>query len=81
MALDSLNSREADHKPHSQKEKSHKIIMLVSLNDGLLFCITVGSNCKPCMTVTEYNTALLVQKACIRTLQQMPINSVKRNKF
>lgn len=42
--------------------------MLVSLNEGLLFCIAVGSNCKPCMTVTEYNTAFF----CAEISHQKP---------
>lgn len=52
LARDSLNSEKTDHKPHYEEEKPHSD-HIGFLNDGLLVCVTVSSNCKPCITVTE----------------------------
>lgn len=68
LALDSLNSEETGHKPHYQEEKPRNDD-IGFLNDGLLFCVAVGSNRKPCITVTECDSALFIKKSCIRRLQ------------
>lgn len=68
VALSSLNSEERDHKPQSQEKPQND--HLGFHNDSFRFCVTAGSNSKPCVTVTEYDSALFINKCCIRRLQQ-----------
>lgn len=63
LALDSLNSEGTDHKPHYQEKKKPQNDHRGFLNDGLLFCVTVGSNCNRCVTVTEYEGAVFILEA------------------
>lgn len=68
LALNSVNSEERDHKPQSQGKPQND--HLGFHNDSFWFCVTAGSNSKPCITVTEHGGALLRNRSCVRRLQQ-----------
>lgn len=64
LAFDSLNSEETDRKPQYQEKPQND--HLGFLNDSLVFCFTVGSIIKPCVTVTESDDAIFIKKSCMR---------------